>query len=146
MNIKVALKQAVLQGSNHSEMLQRIAVVYIDAKGYTVYAPPAATGNAVEWFDHWHVHHPGDGFGEVDVTHDALGVLAKRETLEVLKNTTREAIQKTGKHQMAGIRWLRYASKAMSDAAMGTRLRLVSIASSAARRALMNARGAKTQF
>jgi len=98
MNIKVALKQAVLQGSNHSEMLQRIAVVYIDAKGYTVYAPPAATGNAVEWFDHWHVHHPGDGFGEVDVTHDALGVLAKRETLEVLKNTTREAIQKTGKH------------------------------------------------
>ncbi len=63
-NTKVVLIQSVLRGSNISTLLQEIATVHINDRAFRVYAPPTATGKAVEWVPHFSVRRQGGYFAE----------------------------------------------------------------------------------
>lgn len=85
--IKVVLKQIVLSGSRQPNLLQRIAVVYINGSEYRVLAPPEAKGDALDWVPHFSVRQLVDINSEVEI-HDASGVLvvkAVKEELERLR-------------------------------------------------------------
>ncbi len=88
MALKVVLENAILRGSPQEQFLQRVATVYLDSgEEYRVYAPPKATGDALEWMDHFSVHQPAEeGFGgaEVSVTgeHEHSIIHQVIETLE----------------------------------------------------------------
>jgi hypothetical protein len=63
----VVIKQAMLGGASHPDLLQRVAVVYIRGKEYRVSAPSQAEGNALNWIKHWTVRESTDSFqGESD--------------------------------------------------------------------------------
>ena len=50
---KVVLIQSVLRGSNIPTLVQEVATVHINEREFRVYAPPTATGKAVEWVQHF---------------------------------------------------------------------------------------------
>src|SRR5437899_3160790 len=91
---KVVIKQAVLHGSN-SDVLQRVAVVYIDGKEYRISAPPEAKGEALEWIKHLSVRQLVDVNSEIEI-HDALGVLALKTAKEELERMKRDANRAAG--------------------------------------------------
>jgi hypothetical protein len=94
---KIVLKQRVLYGSNHPELLQRVATVYIDGKEYRVSAPPEAKGDALDWVQHFTVRQLVDVNAEVEI-HDAVGVLALRVVKEELEKQRRDASRAQGMH------------------------------------------------
>ena len=89
LETKVVLKQSVLHGSNQPEMLQRVATVYINGKGYRVSAPPEAKGDALDWVSHFTVRQMVDFNSEI-VIHDAFGVLALKAVKEELEKQKRD--------------------------------------------------------
>lgn len=98
LNTKVVLKQTVLHGSNEPEVLQRVAIVYINGKEYRVLAPPEATGDALDWVQQFSVRHYDDFDGGEVESHDDLSTLALRAATDELKSQKREATRTQGKH------------------------------------------------
>ena len=47
--MKIVIENAILRGSPQDVILQVVATVYVGNEEYRVYAPPRATGNALEW-------------------------------------------------------------------------------------------------
>src|ERR1700674_2374411 len=56
------IRESVLRGSPHPQLLQRMAVVYIRGKEYRVSAPPEAKCDALDWFKHWAFRESADIF------------------------------------------------------------------------------------
>lgn len=83
-NIKVVIIQSVLRGSNISTLLQEVATVHINDREFRVYAPPTATGKAIEWAPHFTVRRQGGYFSEEDLQdeHKAWAIKAAKEALE----------------------------------------------------------------
>jgi hypothetical protein len=100
LDTKVVLKQTILHGSKNPEILQRVAVVYIDGREYRVFAPPEATGDALGWLAHFAVRDNS----ETDVRYHALGILALKSVEEELKEQKRaEGVHPDGFHCTAQI-------------------------------------------
>src|SRR5579862_3806300 len=59
---KVVIKRTVLTGSPDTRVAQRIASVFIRGKEYRVLAPGEATGDPLEWVEHWTVRQSESGF------------------------------------------------------------------------------------
>lgn len=95
---KVVIKQAVLNGSRDPRLLQRVAVVYIEGKEYRVSAPPEATGNALEWINHWAVRESADLFQGESESEGAVRVLVIRLVQEELKKRKVLEPGRTGRH------------------------------------------------
>jgi hypothetical protein len=95
LNIKVVLKQAVLRGSAHPELLQRVATVYINGKEYRVSAPPEAKGNALDWVPHFAVRQLEDFGSEIEIR-DAFGALSLKVVKEELEKQKRDANRAQG--------------------------------------------------
>lgn len=83
MAFKVVIDQPSLKGGRGS--LQRVSTVYIDAEEYSVYAPEGATGDALEWAEHFCVR-----YGEYGVN-DAQQQLIIEVTTRKLKETKRDS-------------------------------------------------------
>lgn len=65
---KIRIENAVLPGSPQDAILQRVATIYVGTHEYCVYAPPRATGSALEWVENFIVHQRSDsGMGENEV-------------------------------------------------------------------------------
>lgn len=59
MSAKVVIEQAVLRGSQQEQFSQRVATVYVDGgEEFHVMAPSKATGDALEWVEHFSVRQP----------------------------------------------------------------------------------------
>jgi hypothetical protein len=86
LGTKVVLKQTFLTGSQHPDLMQRVATVYIDGREFRVYAPPEAKGNALEWRDHFSVRDAHD----YDMQNNALGILALQSATDELKKHKRD--------------------------------------------------------
>ncbi len=97
LETKVVLKQTVLCGSNQPELLQRVAIVYIDGREYRVSAPPEAKGDALDWVPHFSVRQLVDINSEVEIQ-DALGILALKVVKEELEKQKRDANRVEGMH------------------------------------------------
>jgi predicted nucleotide-binding protein len=89
MEPKVVVESRELHGSGDDVLLQRVATIYVGRDEYRVYAPPKATGDALEWFAQWHVCQY-DGTGEIEVqgTHRVFLVKATRDVLETHQKPT----------------------------------------------------------
>jgi hypothetical protein len=99
LDTKVVLKQTVLHGSNDPDILQRVAIVYIDGREYRVSAPPEATGDALGWLSHFAIRDSS----ETEVR-DAFGILALKSVEEELKKQKRaEGVHPDGLHCTAQI-------------------------------------------
>jgi hypothetical protein len=96
LEIRVALKQWVLNG-NGSNLLQRVATVYINGREYRVSAPPEAAGDALDWVRHFTVRQLDGPNSEIEI-HDAFGELALKAVKEELEKRKREAPRATGLH------------------------------------------------
>lgn len=94
---KVVIKQTVLQGSDDSDYLQKIAVVYVNGKEYRVLAPPEAHGDALEWLDHMSVRQWAGVNSEVEIQ-NAVSILALKLVKEELLKMRRETVRAYGKH------------------------------------------------
>ena len=74
MAVKVVIENAVLRGSPQEQLLQKVATVYLDGGDeYYVYAPSRATGNALDWLEHFSVRqlsHGNPSFGGEVVVRD----------------------------------------------------------------------------
>ena len=71
MALKIVIDNAILHGSQQEQSWQRVATVYVNGDDYRVYAPPKATGDALEWKDHFSVRRlivDDFGSGEAPVT------------------------------------------------------------------------------
>jgi hypothetical protein len=90
LDTKVVLEKTALHGSSQTEVLQRVATVYVDGKEYCVSAPPGAKGDALDWVPHFTVRQLDDFNSEVEV-HGALGVLALKAVKEELEKRKRDA-------------------------------------------------------
>ncbi len=55
MALKIVIENAILRGSPQEEFLQTVATVYVDGTEYRVLAPPKATGDALDWVQHFSV-------------------------------------------------------------------------------------------
>src|SRR5437867_712003 len=97
LETKVVLRQPVLKGSSQSGALQRVATVYIDGTEYRVYAPSEATGNALDWCEHFSVRQLDGANSEVEVR-DVHGILALKSVRDELQNIKREDVRAKGMH------------------------------------------------
>jgi hypothetical protein len=97
LETKVVLKQTVLRGANQPEVLQRVALVYIDGTEYRVLAPPEVTGDALDWLPHFSIRHDDEFGGEVESL-DAPSILALKCVEDELKSQKREANKIPGRH------------------------------------------------
>jgi hypothetical protein len=99
MALKIIIESAFLRGSLDEQLLQRVATVYApEGREFRVYAPPKATGNALEWVEHLSVVVPVDegfGSGEASVTdgrkHSIIG-----QVTEELQRIKRDANRPVG--------------------------------------------------
>lgn len=94
LDVRVVLKQTVLQGSGHSGVLQRIATVYIAGKEYRVSAPPDARGDALDWLPHLTVRKLVDLNAEVEIRDNfaAIALAAVKKELEKQKRDSNRAV------------------------------------------------------
>jgi hypothetical protein len=90
---KVVVKQSVLRGSPDSNVLQKIATVYINGREYRVYAPPDAKGHALDWLPHFTLRDASD-----TEARDAFGILAFKAVKEELERQKRDANRVQGMH------------------------------------------------
>jgi hypothetical protein len=88
---KVVVQNRILSGTDNDRLLQRVATVYVqsgDLGGeYRIYAPPRATGDALEWVEHFTVRqsHNPDSESEVSGYERAIFTNAVKGELENLK-------------------------------------------------------------
>jgi hypothetical protein len=72
--VKVVVEQTPFKGSGLPGLLQLAATVYISGKEFRVFAPPKASGDALNWVEHYSIQaiedHPLDGVVEIDATDD----------------------------------------------------------------------------
>jgi hypothetical protein len=73
-----------LTGSYHSEMLQRVATVYINGREYRVLATPDHEGDAKHWVHHFSVCQL-DGFNSEKEVHDEYSIMALKVVKEELE-------------------------------------------------------------
>jgi len=92
---KVVVKQTTLHGSNDTEVLQQVAVVYIEAAEYRVYGPPDARGGAPDWEAYFLVKQLADFNSEVEVA-VSHGILAKRLVKDELERIKRDKSRVAG--------------------------------------------------
>ncbi len=94
LNIRTVLHQTTLRGSDSSNELQKVATVYIDGNEYRVYAPPAATGDALDWTKHLYVSQAAGFMGEETVLGSLRGFAIKvvQEELEKHKRDKNRAV------------------------------------------------------
>jgi hypothetical protein len=90
---KVVLKQSVLYGSNQPDILQTVAIVYINGREYRVYAPPEAKGDAIDWLPHFTVRDNS----EAEVR-DVFSILAFKAVREELEKQKQDASRAQGMH------------------------------------------------
>ncbi len=95
MKVKAVVHLAFLPGSQGT-YLQKVATVYFDGTGYSVYAPSDAVGDALEWIDHFQVRHPVDLSSEADAP-DPLRILA----LKIIEEELNARASTTGTQNMA---------------------------------------------
>ncbi|MGA8086408.1 MAG: DUF2321 domain-containing protein [Terracidiphilus sp.] len=83
-SIKVVIIQSVLRGSGNSTILQEVATVHINDRELRVYAPPTASGKAIDWAPHFTARRQGGYFSEEDLQdqHKAWAIKAAKEALE----------------------------------------------------------------
>jgi len=97
---RVVIQKRVLSGSDDDQLLQRVATVYVEGdKECRVFAPPMATGDALEWSDHFVVRRlsrvsPNPNH-EIDVT-DADRILVTKLVKEELENMEHNANRPMG--------------------------------------------------
>jgi hypothetical protein len=97
MSTKVVIQQRHLQGSAQSDLLQKIATVYVDGDEYRVYAPPNAVGDALEWVGHLRIHQPNpEGFNSEIVPDAAYRILATKLVKEELERMKRDTNRPVG--------------------------------------------------
>ena len=82
--ISVVIIQNVLRGSEASTLLQEVARVHINDTEFRVYAPPIATGKAVDWAPNFTARGMGGYFAEEDLQDEdkAWVIKAVKEALE----------------------------------------------------------------
>lgn len=90
--IKVVIEQNVLHPVDGH--LQRVASVYLDGEPLRVYAPEKASGNPLEWVEHFSVHRYDSG-GEADVA-GPLRVLVIRAVIDELERMKSETTELSG--------------------------------------------------
>jgi hypothetical protein len=93
---RVVLIQTVLPGSS-SNLLQEVAMVYLNERELRVYAPSAAKGEALDWAPHFTVRRQGGFFSEED-EQDRYKELALRVVKESLENRVRDTHRADGTH------------------------------------------------
>jgi hypothetical protein len=99
MAAKVVIESVILRGSAQEQFLQRVATVYLDRKDYRVYAPSKATGDAIDWLEHFSVRLPveeGFGAGDVPVTDGTEHSIIQRVAKELGQRQQRADIWKSG--------------------------------------------------
>jgi len=107
MAINVVIQQTVLRGSRDSDMVQRVALVYVDGEEYRVEAPPGAKGNAVDWLPQCSVRKWADINSE-EIIEGAPKMLVLKVTKETLQNQNKasarlEEMHPDGIHYVAQI-------------------------------------------
>lgn len=93
---KVVLIQSVLRGST-PPLLQEVAAVHIDEKEFRVYAPPTATGKAIDWAPHFSVRRQGSYF-DGEERADEYKAWALRLAKEAIENEVRDRSRADGTH------------------------------------------------
>ncbi|MHB8216041.1 MAG: DUF2321 domain-containing protein [Candidatus Sulfotelmatobacter sp.] len=99
MALKIVFDNAILRGSQQEQFLQRVATVYVDGADYRVYAPAKATGDALDWIDHFSVRQPADegfGSGEASVTDGREHSIIQHVAKELEQRRQRADIWKSG--------------------------------------------------
>ena len=117
---KIVIENAVLRGSQQERFDQRVAIVYVDDKDeFHVMAPPKATGDALEWVEHFSVRQMGESRqGYNPVTDGRSGPLIK-QVVEALEQREVDAdIWNWGAHQMPVTMPLRFACEGTSRIVM----------------------------
>jgi TIR domain len=85
LETKVVIKQAVLRGSDQPASLQRVATVYINGMEYRIWAPPEATGDALDWVPHLRVKQLVDFNSEVEIRTDVSDYALEKVKQELEK-------------------------------------------------------------
>lgn len=85
INAKVVLKQSVLHGSNQSGAMQIVAYVYLDGKEFRAWAPPEASGAALEWIPHISVRQLTESGGESEVVGEARAFVVEAVNSELVR-------------------------------------------------------------
>jgi hypothetical protein len=89
--LKVVVQNRILSGTDNDRLWQRVATVYVQSGPlggeYRIYAPPRATGDALEWVEHFTVRQSHDPDSESEVSGSQRTNLANavKEELENLK-------------------------------------------------------------
>jgi hypothetical protein len=92
MPSKVVIDNAVLKGSRDEHFLQRVATVYVDSGEFRILAPPKATGDALEWRDHFLVRRPNpEAFGSEIVIMDGSEHSIIQQVVEELERRKLDA-------------------------------------------------------
>lgn len=97
LDTRVVTHLNFLHGSNQSDLMQKVATVYIDGYEYRVWAPSQAKGPSVDWIPHFSVRRLVDFRGEEEVR-DAHGVLALKAVENELKKQKSESNRTPGRH------------------------------------------------
>jgi hypothetical protein len=97
MASKIVIENAILRGSPQEQFLQRVATVYVDGDEYRIMAPPKATGDALEWLQHFSVRQPS-GQGENFVTDGRSGSIIQKVAEELERRKLDADIWNWGEH------------------------------------------------
>lgn len=110
MPSKVVIDNVVLKGSRDEQFLQRVATVYVGGEEYRILAPPKATGDALEWRDHFSVRRPNrESFGSEILVTDGLEHSIIQQVVEELErhkldaDIWRQGVNPDGKYCAAQI-------------------------------------------
>lgn len=100
MAIKILVENAILRGSPQEGFLQRVATVYVDGEEYRVLAPPMATGDSLEWIEHFSVRQPSkEHFGSEILIADERSASVVHQVAQELERRKLDAdIWKWGEH------------------------------------------------
>lgn len=97
MATNVVIQQTVLRGSTNSNMMQKVALVYVEGVEYRVLAPPGAKGNALDWLPQCSVRKLAD-INKEEIIDGASKKFVLRTAKETLENQNKQAAQLDGKH------------------------------------------------
>ena len=84
---KVIIEQRLLRDSGDNGVLQRIALVYLSAQEYRVYAPSRASGKPVDWREQLEVRIHA-GYGEMSLPEPERGKVIDVVLQELERNAT----------------------------------------------------------
>jgi REase_DpnII-MboI len=91
LSTRVVIEKRTLRGSGNDEILQRVAIVYIDGDEYRIWAPSQAVGDALQWLAHFRVRRPeSEALGseaDVENVYSILAIKLVKEELERLQRS-----------------------------------------------------------